>query len=458
MATPIPHEPGGDDKPRKAPSYADRAKMNIKFDHRLKRNVLEIEVEKLDREDEINLDQDCIAKLFGTMGLDVLTHVEGYQVNYGKVTKIAVLCKEGLDLERFCRKESIEVCRGVSTRTIRPAGRRDVTVMVSGLNFNTPDTFVQEYITKFGGKMISSSVIYGRHGDGPFKGKVNGDRKYQVDFTGSTMNMGTYHFLDGERIRVYFRGNIKTCGRCHQTSNQCPGGGIARDCQDKGSQRVDLIDHMKSLWAKINFNPTAFQLPQKEADSDDKSETVNNLGGDQEIIEAVNFGRQIVHPIITEVEKEKITSVRITNFPLDIKVEEALKFLKDEVSEVITKDDIEIERNERSSQVTLKPGLDKVVMFKAVEVLDFKRTRKTIYPGRPLYIRLLRPLTPEKTTKTSPVNQLEPSAVKELARNIEKDKNGKKNLTPKKLSAAGTASASTSQVPKYKQIPNSKTK
>ena len=135
-----PIDPGGGTNPqgsaKMTQSYAERARMHIKYDQRLKRNVLEIEVEKADREDEMNLDQNCIAKLFGTMGLDLHTQVEGYQVNYGKVNKIAVLCKEGLDLERFCRRESIEVCKGVMTTTIRPSGRKDVTVTVSGLNFN----------------------------------------------------------------------------------------------------------------------------------------------------------------------------------------------------------------------------------------------------------------------------------------------------------------------------------
>ena len=101
------------------------------------------------------------------------------------------------------------MCRGVNTRNIRPAGRPDVTVSFIGLDFNTPDTLIQDYITKFGDKLLSTSVIYGRHGDGPFKGKINGERKYQVDFSSSTLSMGTYHFIDGERIQVYCMGNYK---------------------------------------------------------------------------------------------------------------------------------------------------------------------------------------------------------------------------------------------------------
>ena len=45
------------------PSYAERLKTNIRYDQRLKRNVLDIEIEKLDRENDIDLGQACVARL-----------------------------------------------------------------------------------------------------------------------------------------------------------------------------------------------------------------------------------------------------------------------------------------------------------------------------------------------------------------------------------------------------------
>ena len=154
----IPTSSGSGPGPPQAPSptnissYADRAKMNVRFDQRLKRNVLDIYVEKKDVKDEMFLNQDVVAKLLKNIGMNIEGEVEGYQVTYGgRSGKIAVLCKAGINLERFCRQESYEVCKGVTTKNIRPSGRRDVTVTVSGLDFNTPDTLVQEYIAKFGG-------------------------------------------------------------------------------------------------------------------------------------------------------------------------------------------------------------------------------------------------------------------------------------------------------------------
>ena len=205
---------------------------------------------------------------------------------------------------------------------------------------------------------------------------------------------------------------------------------------------------MKELWTKINFVPTAFELPQKETDESDKNDSAKNLGGDQEIIEAATFTRNIEHPMMTEKDKEKITAVRITNFPPDIKEEEVIKFLKEEVAEVITEENIVITRNDRSSQITLDQGsVDRGIMFKAADVLDYKATRLIRFPGRPLYVRYVRTLTPEKTKVQEEENK---NGVKDLARQIDK------KSQPRKNSATSSASAGISQVLKYKQTPNPK--
>ena len=78
-------------------------------------------------------------------------------------------------------------------RGIHPAGRRDVTVTLSGLNCNTPDSLVFEYIKKFVGQFLSEEIIYAKHGDGPLKGMKNGERKYQVIFNGGSPN-GNFSF------------------------------------------------------------------------------------------------------------------------------------------------------------------------------------------------------------------------------------------------------------------------
>ena len=50
---------------------------------------------------------------------------------------------------------------------------------------------------------------------------------------------------------------------------------------------------MRNLWATIGFNPTAFQLPEREVDDSDGSQSSNNLKGDQIIIDAAYFKKKI---------------------------------------------------------------------------------------------------------------------------------------------------------------------
>ena len=138
--------------------------------------------------------------------MDIYIGVQGYQVSHGhNKSKIEVLCKPGLDLEQFCTEESLEVEKGVKTSYIRPAGRKDVEVTVTGLGFNTPDSLVQDYIVKFGGKLVTKDVIYEKYGAGPFQGKLNGVRKYRVDFTESKSKKRTFHILDGRKLKVFYR-------------------------------------------------------------------------------------------------------------------------------------------------------------------------------------------------------------------------------------------------------------
>ena len=59
----------------------------------------------------------------------------------------------------ICRDVIEGVNEGVMTGTVRPAGKRDVTVTIIGLDFNTPDSFVFEYLKKFG-DIANNAVIY----------------------------------------------------------------------------------------------------------------------------------------------------------------------------------------------------------------------------------------------------------------------------------------------------------
>ena len=375
-------------------SYADRAKMNIRYDQKLQRNVLEIEVEKDNLEDEIILSEETVAKLLNKIKLNINAHVEGYQISFGrKKSKIEVLCKQGLNLEQFCVQESLEVEKGVKTNFIRPAGRKDVEVTVTGLGFNTPDSLIQEYITKFGGKMVTKDVIYGKYGAGLFQGKLNGVRKYRVDFTEAKLQMGTFHILDGQKVKVFYRGNRSTCGWCQADVTKCPGGAKAKSCKEAGTKQVHLSEHMKEVWSSIEFNPQNFEISEVEYDD---TENADNIGGDRKVLQTFHFPRKVDSNKMSPSESAKYNVVRINNFPREITNEDVVKFITNETKEVIDVAEVKSEKTTYSTNIYLGPGPSQEVIAKVTELLDFKTTNKTFFGGRKLHVQLHRPLTPKK--------------------------------------------------------------
>ena len=84
------------------PSYANMLKTNIKFDQRLKRNVLEVHIEKNDKFDQVELGGDTMVRILKSIGMNVTTELEGSFVVYGNTPVIIMLCKADVNLENFC--------------------------------------------------------------------------------------------------------------------------------------------------------------------------------------------------------------------------------------------------------------------------------------------------------------------------------------------------------------------
>lgn len=107
---------------------------------------------------------------------------------------------------------------------------------------------------------MSNKIIYDTDKIGPMKGIRNGDRKYLMDMSNMKKTLGSFHIFDGSRVSIMYSGQRRTCGRCHQTSRDCPGGGLAKNCYEKNGPKVDLIDHMKSHWNSIGYEPASFNI------------------------------------------------------------------------------------------------------------------------------------------------------------------------------------------------------
>ena len=129
---------------------------------------------------------------------------------------------------------------------------------ISGLHPNTKDQAVVRYLSAHGKVSTTDRVIHhvypGAAGSSLCAGKMNGNRTYMVEVQ---KPMGSYHIIDGEKVSVKYRGQDRTCARCHKTESVCTGKGMAKDCT---SDRVLLSAHMEEHWEKVGYKPDRMEL------------------------------------------------------------------------------------------------------------------------------------------------------------------------------------------------------
>ena len=141
-------DPGGAPGP---PSYASRVKTTISKHKKLDRNVLEIFIEKNNKDVFIQLSGDEVARVCALVGINVGSETEGYQASYsGKAITLSVWAKPAVSLERFVSEEARVFTPELTVTSVRPAMKREVTVLVTSLHFNTSDNMVKEYLECLG--------------------------------------------------------------------------------------------------------------------------------------------------------------------------------------------------------------------------------------------------------------------------------------------------------------------
>ena len=233
-------------------SYSGIAAINKSI--RDDKNVLEVRLERSEgaRFNLSMVEQEGLLKKLGIDGnhfTGVSSCPEGKGVVY-------ITLHPSVNITRFLYKNEAYVLKeGVQTSVIRPAGKKEVSVMVSGLHPNTKDQAVIRYMAAHGKVSQSDKVVHhvypGKSGSSLLAGKLNGNRSYMVEVT---KHMGSYHIIDGEKVSIKYRGQTRSCARCHMAETQCPGKGVARDCS---SDRVLLSVHMEEHWKIIGYTPDA---------------------------------------------------------------------------------------------------------------------------------------------------------------------------------------------------------
>jgi hypothetical protein len=224
--------------------------------------LLEIRLDRSDFNVSFNLSQTERDHLLTKLGIDS-SHFTGVSCCPEGKGVVYVTLHPSVNIQRFLNKsECFELKQGLRTGIIRPAGKKELSVTISGLHPNTKDQAVVKYLSAHGKVSTTDRVIHhvypGAPGSSLCAGKLNGNRTYMVEVT---KPMGSYHIIDGEKVSVKYRGQDKTCARCHKTESVCPGKAMARDCN---SDRVLLSTHMEEHWQKVGYRPDTQDLNEVE--------------------------------------------------------------------------------------------------------------------------------------------------------------------------------------------------
>ena len=317
-------------------NYAAIASLNTSV--RDKKNLLEIRLERRDLNIPFNLSQEELDYLLVSLGIDS-SHFLGVSCCPEGKGVVYVTLNPAVNIQRFLKKnECFEIKDGIRTSFICPGGKKELSVTISGLHPNTKDQAVIRYLSAHGKVSSTDKIIHhvfpGAPGTSVCAGKLNGNRTFMVEIK---KTMGTYHIIDGEKVSIKYRGQDKTCARCHCTESICPGKAMARDCT---AERVLLSDHMKEHWAKVGYKP----------DTQDLTE-VDELD--------VQVGREEVGLVPVDSlrpdHRNKYTSVLINGFPVANEKDES------EVYQILLEGGLpseykigEIQKNKKNGQLAIE--------------------------------------------------------------------------------------------------------
>ena len=314
-------------------------------------------------------EEDC-ARMMRKLGLDQRPgiHVESVQICPNGRGVILITLKKDIQIERFCCHDVLEVTQsGIRAVHVKPAGKREVVVTMKGIHPNTRDDGVIDYLSKFG-KVVTTKVIHGMFGDGPLKGLRNGDRSYKVEIK-ATINLGTYHVIDGQKVTARYPGQQQTCARCFGTPRDCPGKGMARRCEAERGPKIEFTDYILKLWESIGYNPG-----QVELNDEINEEHVVQDGG-------------LFTPVKLPTDPDKFGGICVKMIPKETDQAEVIEFLITSGLSETNKENISFKPN-GTVMVNNLENTECEVLIAAIHT-------KTVF-GKRLYCNGVVPLTPVK--------------------------------------------------------------
>ena len=228
-------------------SYAQKAGGG-KAKKRKKLNVLDIMLERRNKEVNYTLNKEELAKLlFKKMMIQPADVVKTDTSAFGK---IHVELKDNVKPEKFVELPVFDIREGLRTKFYRPHHRQDTLVKISWLDLETSDDLIIHILSFFG--TLKSGIQYctmkeeeGESELAKLLNKIpNGERQAWMEIE---TPLPSYAVIDGRRVKIWHPGQRRTCARCNQDVDHCVGGANARHCEEKGGNKTKTDD----MWSKV---------------------------------------------------------------------------------------------------------------------------------------------------------------------------------------------------------------
>ena len=175
---------------------------------------------------------------------------------------------------------------------------------------------------------------------------------------------------------------------CHKVATECPGGGLARDCEAAGGCRVFLSSHMKVLWEKVGFTPSSFELNFDEQSSENKDVDVP-------LLDAAQFPNKQARAEPSVRDLQLSDGLTVKNIPKHVEDKKIFEYLfQNGLPGDHGIDQIRVNKGERNTWVVIE-GLDANSVQTLYKNIHFPVSQNK-FCGMPIYCNPLRNTTPQK--------------------------------------------------------------
>ena len=234
-------------------SYASRVLGRSKTG-RKKLNVLDIILERKDKNISFNLNKEELARLlFKKMKLEPKVVLK---IDTSGYAKIQVELTDSINLEDLVGLPSYDIKDGLRTKLYRPHHRKETLVTINWLDLETPDDLIMHVFNHFG--KVKSGIqwckIKEEEGDSHLAKLLNnimsGDRQFWMDVN---KPIPSYAIIDGRKVKIYHAGQRRTCARCQKTAEHCLGNSNARLCEENGGEKVKVEEIWKDILKEVDY-------------------------------------------------------------------------------------------------------------------------------------------------------------------------------------------------------------